>query len=73
MEGRTARRPPVNGTSPKTFSAGLALLLLSKKERVTPAERLHCDAHLGVALDGLTTCPGHPMIAGLIRYTHAYV
>ena len=37
MEGRTARRPPVNGTSPKTSSAGLALLLLAKKERLTPA------------------------------------
>ena len=29
MERRTARRPPVNGTSPKTSSAGLALLLLA--------------------------------------------
>ena len=38
MEGRTARRPPVNGTSPKTSSAGLALLLLAKKERRTPAD-----------------------------------
>ena len=75
-EGKTSRRPPVSGTGPKTSSAGLALLLLSKKERLTPADcalRLHCDAHLDVALDGLTTCPGHPMIAGLIRYTHAYV
>ena len=38
MEGRMARRPPVNGTSPKTSSAGLALLLLSKKEHLTPAD-----------------------------------
>ena len=38
MDGRTARRPPVNGTSPKTPSAGLALLLLAKKERLTPAD-----------------------------------
>ena len=38
MEGKTARRPPVNGTSPKTSSAGLALLLLAKKERLTPAD-----------------------------------
>ena len=38
MEGRTARRPLVNGTSPKTSSAGLALLLLAKKERLTPAD-----------------------------------
>ena len=38
MEGRTARRPPVNGTSPKTSSAGLALLLLAKKERLTSAD-----------------------------------
>ena len=30
--------PPVNGTSPKTSSAGLALLSLAKKERLTPAE-----------------------------------
>ena len=37
-EGRTARRPPVDGTSLKTFSAGLALLLLAKKERLTPAD-----------------------------------
>ena len=27
----------------------------------TDALRLHCDAHLGVALDGLTTCPGQPI------------
>ena len=38
MEGRTARRPPVNRTSPKTSSVGLALLLLAKKERLTPAD-----------------------------------
>ena len=38
MKGRTARRPPVSGASPKTFSAGLALLLLAKKERLTPAD-----------------------------------
>ena len=38
MEGRTARRPPVNGTSPKTSSAGLVLLLLAKKEHLTPAD-----------------------------------
>ena len=66
MEGRTARRPPVNGTSPKTFSVGLALLLLAEKKRLTPADwdalRFHCDAHLGVALDGLTICPGYSMI-----------
>ena len=36
-EGRTARRTPVDGTSPKTSSAGLALPLLAKKERLTPA------------------------------------
>ena len=62
MEGRTARRPPVNGTSPKMFWAGQALLLLAKRSALHPrtdALRLHCDAHLGVALDGLTTCPGH--------------
>ena len=33
MEGRTARRPPVNGTSPKTSSVGLALLLLATPGR----------------------------------------
>ena len=38
MEGRTARRPPVNRKSPETSSAGLALLLLAKKERLTPAD-----------------------------------
>ena len=38
MEGRTARRPPVNGTSPKMSSAGLALLLLAKKKHLTPAD-----------------------------------
>ena len=38
MEGKTARRPPINQTSPKTSSAGLALLLLAKKERLTPAD-----------------------------------
>ena len=37
-EGRTARPPPVNGTSPITSSAGLALLLLAKKERLTLAD-----------------------------------
>ena len=76
MEGRTARRPPVNGASPKTSSAGLVLLLLAKMERLHPwtdALRLHCDAHLGVALDGLTTCLGQSIIAELIGYTHAYV
>ena len=76
MEVRTARRPPVNETNPKMSSAGLALLLLAKRNALHPqtdALRLHCDAHLGIALDGLTTFPGHPMIAGLMRYTHAYV
>ena len=38
MGGRTARRPPVNGTSPKMSWAGLALLLLAKKERLIPAD-----------------------------------
>ena len=38
VDGRTARRPPVNWTSPKTSSAGLTLLLLSKKKRLIPTD-----------------------------------
>ena len=40
VEGSAERRRPINGASPKTSSAGLALLLLlAKKERLTPADR----------------------------------
>ena len=76
MEGRTARRPLVNGKVPKCPGRGWHCCCWQKRNAVHPrtdALRLHCDAHLGVALDGLTPCPEHPMIAGLIRYTHAYV
>ena len=76
IKGRMARRPPVNGTSPKTSSAGWHCCCWRKRNALHPrtdALRLHCDAHLGVTLDGLTTCPGQPIIAELIRYTHAYV